>query len=109
MRPLRASEVQNSQRFNWIFEKQSSEKNGFKFLSEKKRQISGSNIMWISLQVLHLHRTETEGRIELRFVAFERGGFPLSEILKIAKIIFSTQLQKNHCISETKTSKVGSF
>ncbi len=35
-----------------------------------------------------LHRTEMGGQIELQFATFERGGFPLSETLKIAKMIF---------------------
>ncbi len=55
------------------------------------------------------YRTETECRIELRIVTFEKGGFSLSEMLKIAKMIFSTQLWKNRCVSKTKTSKVGPF
>ncbi len=61
---------------------------------------------WIHIS---LHRTEMECRIELRVVTFERGGFPLSETLKIAKTICSTQLRKNRRISKTKTSKVGHF
>ncbi len=54
-------------------------------------------------------RSETEGQIELPFGAFERGGFPLSETLKIAKMIFLTELQKKYCIFETKTSEGGPF
>ncbi len=63
-------------------------------------------IRWVHIS---LHRTEMGGWIELCFVTFERGGFPLSETLKIAKTIFSTELRKNRCISKTKTSKLGPF
>ncbi len=61
---------------------------------------------WVHIS---LHRTEIECRIELRVATFEKGGFPLSERLKIAKTIFLTQLWKKRCISKTKTSKVGPF
>ncbi len=54
---------------------------------------------WVHISV---HRTETGGRIE-------RGGFPQTEMLKITKTIFLTQLRKNQSISKTKTSKVGPF
>ncbi len=65
--------------------------------------------MWISLRVLHLHGTEREGRIKLQFVAaFEKGRFPLSETLKIAKPIFWRNFRKI-AISKTKTSKAWSF
>ncbi len=61
---------------------------------------------WVHIS---LHRTEIQCRIELRVAIFERWRFPLSEMLKIAKMIFSTQLRKNCWISKTKTSKVGPF
>ncbi len=78
-----------------------------KFLSEKDN--FQFRIMRISLRVLHCHRTETEGQTELRFVALERGRFPISDMLKIIKTIFSTQFRKNRYISKNKTSPVGAF
>ncbi len=112
LRPLRASKVQNSSRYMHfeveLLKNNVSRKTPLKFL-----KLSASNVNkvvtvtnWVHIS---LHRTETEGRIELRFVTFERAGLPLSEMLQIAKTIFLTRLRKNCCIFETKTSKVGPF
>ncbi len=54
---------------------------------------------------ISLHWSEMEWQIKLQVATFQRGAFPLSETLKIAKTIFSTQLRKNCSISKTKTSK----
>ncbi len=79
----------------------------------KLLQLSGSNMnkVVMVMRLVHVshHRTEMECLIELRVATFESGGFPLSEMLKLAKTIFSTQLWKNRFISKTKTSKVGPF
>ncbi len=96
--PPWASKVQNSQRYRILklnfWKTKFWEKIALKFLSEK---------------IQHLCRTKMEGWIELWFAAFERGGFPLLETLKITKPIFSTQFLEKSSISETKTSKVQPF
>ncbi len=57
-------------------------------------QLSASNMnkVVIVMRWVHmfLHKTEMECRIELQVASFERGEFPLSETLKIAKTMFST-------------------
>ncbi len=83
-------------------------KTALKFLSEKKRQLSASNNMNTSPSFAP-PKNRNEKADGVAFAALERGGFPLLEMLKITKTIFLTQLQKNRCISETKTSKVGPF
>ncbi len=76
-------------------------------------QLSASNrnkvVMVMRWVHISLHRAERECRIELRVATFGRGGFPLSEMLKISKPIFATQLWKSCCISKTKTSNVEPF
>ncbi len=88
--------MQNSQRYT--FEVELLKNKVLRKIALKFLQLSASNVnkvvtvmRWVHIS---LHRTETEGRIELWFATFERGGFPLSEMLKIAKPIFSTQLRK---------------
>ncbi len=68
-------------------------KTALKFL-----QLSASNVNKVVMVTrwvyISLHRTETEGRIELWFTTFKRGGFPLSETFKIAKWYFWPNLGK---------------
>ncbi len=89
LRPLSASEVQNSQRCSILklnfWKNEVSRKTGLKFLSEKKT---------VTFNNVNPPRVLQESWIKLQFAAFVKEGFLLWETLKIAKTIFLTLLRK---------------